>query len=60
MIKQIGGNYVQPDMAPYWDENLQTGIKSRQHRKEVMREQGVAEKFGTNWWTAASSKKRVR
>jgi putative FmdB family regulatory protein len=44
------------DMEPYYDDNLQCGIKSRQHRKQVMREQGVSEKFGTNWRIAASSK----
>ena len=33
--------YVINDIAPYYDDNLQCGIRSRQHRQEVMREQGV-------------------
>lgn len=38
------------DVRPYYDDNLQTGIKSKQHRKQVMREQGVYEKYGKGWY----------
>ena len=44
------------DMAPYYDDNLQAYVTSRQHRRELMKQQGVSEKFGTHWHTAASSK----
>lgn len=50
MKKIISGYRVIGDFAPYWDDNLQTGIKSKQHRKQVMREQGVTEKFGKGWY----------
>jgi putative FmdB family regulatory protein len=49
MQKLIGGHSVIGDVEPYWDDNLQTGIKSKQHRKEIMREQGVSEKYGKGW-----------
>lgn len=57
MKKIISGYRVVGDLEPYFDENLQVGIKSKQHRREVMRDQGVSEKFGTNWMTASSSKR---
>ena len=44
------------DMQPYYDDNLQAYVTSRQHRKQLMREHGVYEKIGMNWRTAASSK----
>jgi len=31
----------------YYDENLQCGIRTNAHRKEVMRQQGVCEKGAT-------------
>jgi len=37
------------DVEPYYDDNLQTGIRSKQHRREVMRKQGVYEKYGKGW-----------
>ena len=37
------------DLAPYYDDNLQSYVKSKQHRKSVMREQGVSEKYGKGW-----------
>lgn len=37
------------DMEPYYDDNLSTYIKSRQHRSQVMRDQGVYEKIGKGW-----------
>lgn len=60
MTRVIGGHHVVGDFEPYYDDNLQAHIRSKQHRKQVMREQGVDEKFGTHWYTAKSSKKRAR
>lgn len=48
-VKIISGYSVVPDVQPYYDDNLQTHIKSKQHRKKVMRDQGVSEKFGKGW-----------
>ena len=59
MQRVIGGHSVVADMAPYYDDNLETYIKSRQHRKEVMRQKGVYESFGKNWHTGASAKRRA-
>lgn len=58
MIKTISMYAVVPDLEPYYDEHLQTAIRSKQHRKRVMSEQGVSERFGMNWSTAASSKRK--
>jgi putative FmdB family regulatory protein len=60
MKKIIAGSRVIGDLQPYYDDNLESFVKSRQHRREVMREKGVSEKFGTNWVTAASSKRHAR
>lgn len=60
MNKLIGGHRVIGDMEPYYDENLQTHIKSRQHRRDVMREQGVSEAYGKNWHTGRNNKLRSR
>lgn len=51
--KIISAYRVIGDMEPYYDENLETHVKGKQHRKEVMRDKGVSEKFGQNWWTSA-------
>jgi putative FmdB family regulatory protein len=59
MQKVISTGYAVSDMAPYYDDNLETHIQSRQHRKQVMREKGVYESFGKNWYTAASAKRRA-
>lgn len=45
----IGGHNVQPDIQPYYDDNLEAPIKSRKHREQMMREKGVYEKFGKGW-----------
>ena len=37
------------DVAPYYDENLESWVKSKQHRKQVMREKGVSEHYGKGW-----------
>lgn len=49
MKKLIGGHSVVSDLEPYFDDNLECGIKSKQHRKQVMREKGVYEKYGKGW-----------
>jgi predicted nucleic acid-binding Zn ribbon protein len=49
MVREIGGHNVVADIESYYDENLETGIKSRKHRERVMREKGVYEKFGKGW-----------
>lgn len=33
----------------YYDDNLQTYIRTNEHRKQVMREQGVTERIGKGW-----------
>jgi len=38
-----------PDMQPYYDPNLETYIKGRQHREKVMKKKGVSEAFGKGW-----------
>lgn len=47
--KIIAPYAVVPDFEPYYDDNLQTGIKSKQHRKQVMKEKGVSEMYGKGW-----------
>lgn len=49
MEKQFTACGVQPDFQPYYDDNLQALVKSRRHRQQIMREQGVSEKFGEGW-----------
>jgi len=34
----------------YYDENLQTYVHTNAHRRQVMQEQGVSEKFGKGWY----------
>jgi putative FmdB family regulatory protein len=50
MSRLVTAHYhVIPDMAPYYDDNLETHVRSRKHREQVMREKGLAEKFGKGW-----------
>lgn len=49
MKKIIGGHAVISDVEPYFDENLEAYVKSRQHRRALMRERGVDEKIGKGW-----------
>ena len=44
MKLDVTGPAVHTDLEPYFDDNLDTYVKSRQHRKSVMREQGVEDK----------------
>lgn len=47
--KIVSGYKVHADMEPYYDENLETHIQSRQHRQQVMKEKGVVEGYGKGW-----------
>lgn len=52
MQLDVSGPYVRPDIEAYYDYDLETPIKSRQHHREVMRERDVADKRdykGTRW-----------
>lgn len=50
MSRLVTTNYsVVRDVAPYYDDNLQTYVRSKQHRAEVMREKGLTEKYGKGW-----------
>ncbi len=47
-----GSYYVVGDFEPYLDENLgpkPVYVKSKQHRKELMKQNGLDEKFGKGW-----------
>jgi len=44
---------VHGDMKPYYDPNLDCHITGKQHRKRVMKEQGVEESPGAGWHTSA-------
>ena len=48
-FKIISAQRVHSDFAPYYDDNLETHITSKQHRKKVMKEQGVTEAYGKGW-----------
>jgi len=37
------------DVQPYYDENLESWVKSKQDRRRIMREQGVSEAYGKGW-----------
>jgi len=53
MAKLVTTSYnVVGDIEPYVDENLASEpvyVKSKQHRQTLMREHGVAEKYGKGW-----------
>lgn len=44
---------VHSDMKPYYDPNLECHIRGKQHRQQVMKEQGVSEHYGQGWWTSS-------
>jgi len=48
-VKIISSYRVHGDFEPYYDDNLETGIKSKKHRAQVMKEKGVYEKIGKGW-----------
>jgi hypothetical protein len=33
----------------YFDDNLRTYVRTNAHKRQVMAEQGVSEKFGKGW-----------
>lgn len=47
--KIIAPHRVIADLQPYYDENLESWVKSKQDRKRIMRDQGVAEMYGKGW-----------
>ena len=47
--KIISYNRVHADFAPYYDDNLEAHVKSKQHRQKIMREKGVTENYGKGW-----------
>lgn len=52
MTRQFHGNFginMGVGAYGYYDETLQTYINSNKHKREVMREQGVSERFGKGW-----------
>jgi hypothetical protein len=52
-MRRIFGHNIVKDLEPYLDENLTSDpvwVKSKQHRKELMREHGVIEKIGKGWY----------
>ena len=49
---------VHSDLAPYYDEHLETHIRGNQHRQRVMKEQGVSEYYGQGWHTSARKSRK--
>lgn len=53
-LKRVLGRYsVIGDLEPYIDENLGEEpvlVKSKKHRRELMKRAGVYEKYGKGWW----------
>jgi len=49
MKKLIAGYHVVKDLEPYYDDNLQTHIRSKRHRRQAMRDQDVSENYGKGW-----------
>ena len=47
--KIISSQNVHSDFDPYYDDNLESYVKSKQHRKKLMREKGVSEAYGKGW-----------
>ena len=37
------------DMEPYYDDNLESYVKSRKHRRKLMKDKGVSELYGKGW-----------
>jgi putative FmdB family regulatory protein len=56
--KIISAYRVHGDMEPYYDDNLETYIQSKQHRQKVMKEKGVSENFGQGWYTSAIKERK--
>ena len=37
------------DLEPYFDDNLETFIQSKQHRQKVLKGKGLSELYGKGW-----------
>ncbi len=51
-MKRIFSSAVVSDLVPYLDENIgtePTWVKSKQHKKQLLRDNGVSEKYGKGW-----------
>lgn len=57
--KIISAYRTHGDLTPYYDDNLETFIHSKQHRRQVMKEQGVSENYGQGWYTSAVKHRKV-
>lgn len=52
MKQRIGGYGIIGDLEPYMDPNIgevPVFVKSKKHRKQLMKEHGIQEKFGKGW-----------
>lgn len=52
MHRVFSKQYVVNDVQPYLDHHIgaePTWIKSKQHRAQVMKQNGLCEKFGEKW-----------
>jgi putative FmdB family regulatory protein len=52
MGQHYGNYYVVGDIQPYLEENIgdkPVVVKSKKHREQLMKENGVYEKVGKNW-----------
>ena len=57
--KIISAYKVHGDLNPYYDDNLETYITSKQHRQVVMKQKGVSENYGQGWYTSAIKKRNT-
>lgn len=52
-MQRLYNYHVVRDLQPYLDENISHDaqwVKSKKHRKQLMKENGVSEKFGKGWF----------
>lgn len=52
-MRQVIGCSVIGDLEPYVDENMTYEpvlVKSKKHKRELMKKYEVTERFGKNWW----------
>lgn len=52
-MKQIISCGIIGDLEPYVDEHMTYEpvlVKSKKHKRELMKEHEVSERFGKNWW----------
>ena len=57
--KIISLHKAHSDLTPYYDDTLETFIQSKQHRKDVMKDQGVSENYGQGWYTSARKHRKA-